>query len=141
MPNAFSAPIECILSNDGKSLTLLKGFKFVRYVSKHSHLVFEEIIVPAGFSCDGFTNFGLNQLVPKFGKGLKCAILHDYLCEQAGAGKHSRKYADDVFLEAMLETKAFGTFKAYFLYGCVRGFGIAKAFLNNHKKRSKYAGD
>ncbi|GMB93693.1 DUF1353 domain-containing protein [Helicobacter bizzozeronii] len=123
------------------SLTLLKGFKFVRYVCKNSHLVFEEIIVPAGFSCDGFTNLGLNQLVPKFGKGLKCAILHDYLCEQVQHGKHPRKYADDVFLEAMLETKAFAKFKAYFLYGCVRGFGIAKAFLNNYKKRSKYAGD
>ncbi|WP_233704565.1 DUF1353 domain-containing protein [Helicobacter bizzozeronii] len=89
--------------------------------------------MPAGFSCDGFTNLGLNQLVPKFGKGLKCAILHDYLCEEANVGRVPRKYADDVFLEAMLETKAFSQFKAYFLYGCVRAFGITKTFLKRRE--------
>lgn len=111
----FTAPIICKIANDGKSYELRVGFGYYRKDNEK-----DIIIVPAGFVSDGFTNLGFHGLVQKFGKGLKCAILHDYLYEVGAKEGISRKEADDIFLEAMLETKAFCRFKSYFLYYCVR---------------------
>lgn len=88
----------------------------------------DAIVVPKGFKSDGFTNFGLDFIVPRFGKGLKCAVLHDFLCVGFHNGQNSRAFADSVFLEAMLETKAFGKFKAYLLYYAVRVFARIKGY-------------
>lgn len=112
---AFTSPIICKISNDGKCYELKVGFNYYRKDSTKP-----DIIVPAGFKSDGFTNLGFHSLVQKFGKGLKCAILHDFLYETGRKSGISRKEADDIFLEAMLETKAFCKIKAYFLYFCVR---------------------
>lgn len=119
MTQRFTDPIVCQISNDGKKYTLTHGFTYYRKNDKAAI-----IIVPEGYSTDGFTNGGLNFVVQKFGKGLKCAILHDYLCDEFKKGNRTRKFADEVFLEAMLETKAFWKIKAYFLYYCVRTFAI-----------------
>ena len=127
----FTAPIICEISNDGKTYTLAKGFFYYRaegeweeYQSEDGELIFtlerDTICVPAGFKSDGFTNLGFHAFVQKFGKGLKCAILHDYLYATGRASGISRLEADKIFLEAMLETKAFCKPKAYFLYFCVR---------------------
>lgn len=89
---------------------------------------YNAITVPKGFKSDGFTNFGFDFIVPRFGKGLKCAILHDYLCEGFHSGLNTRKFADEVFLEAMLETRAFCKFKAYLLFFAVRFFAKIKGY-------------
>ena len=134
----FTEPIECIISNDGKFFQLTKGFVYYRKTHKavieQKHYSADEIVefgtdcvlVPKNFRSDGFTNFGLDFLVRKYGKGLKCAILHDFLCDCARDGKNTRKFADEVFLEAMLETGAFCKVKAYFLYFCVRFYAVLK---------------
>ena len=111
----FTAPIICKIANDGKSYELRVAFGYYRAKNEN-----EVIVVPAGFVSDGFTNLGFHRLVQKFGKGLKCAILHDYLYEVGASQGISRKEADKIFLEAMLETKAFWRVKSYFLYFCVR---------------------
>ncbi len=125
----FSEAIQVEFSNDGKTLKLLKGFYY--YLKKdHS----ETIAVPNGFITDGFTNMGFHFVIPRYGKGLKCAILHDYMCDVLnGIEKkpmdfpiNSRKECDDLFLEAMLETKAFSPFKAFVIYLAVRAFAIFK---------------
>lgn len=88
-----------------------------------------DIIIPQDFESDGFTSLVFEFLIPRFGKGLKCAILHDYLCENFHKGINTRKYADEVFLESMLEVKAFSKFKAYLIYS----FGRIFAFLKGYK--------
>lgn len=126
----FTAPIVCEIANDGKSYTLQKGFFYYRKKDKRSEKSPQNdaIVVPKGFKSDGFTNFGLDFIVPRFGKGLKCAVLHDFLCVGFHNGQNNRAFADSVFLEAMLETKAFGKFKAYLLYYAVRVFAKIKGY-------------
>lgn len=119
----FTDPIRAEFSNDGKSLTLLQGFFYYRKGAQESR-----VEVPAGFISDGFSNFGLHFIVKRYGRGLKCAILHDYLCEQAHAGKISRKECDEIFLEAMLETKSFNPFKARVIYLGVRIYAKWKGY-------------
>lgn len=119
----FTDPIRAEFSNDGKSLTLLQGFFYYRKGAQENR-----IEVPEGFKSDGFSNFGLHFIVKRYGRGLKCAILHDYLCEQAHAGKISRKECDEIFLEAMLETKSFNPFKARVIYLGVRIYAKCKGY-------------
>lgn len=126
MVQEFTQDLVCKIANDGKSLTLYKGFYY--YLARPRGSV-RNIVVPKGFKSDGFSNFGFNFIVPKFGKGLKCAILHDYLCERFHKGLNSRRFADEIFLEAMLQTKAFSKPKAYLLYFSVRAFAKVKGYL------------
>lgn len=122
----FTEPIEVRFSNDGKSLTLLQGFYYYRKGSSADDQ--SAIKVPRGFHTDGFSNFGADFVLPRFGKGLKCAVLHDYLCVEFHAGRVSRAFADKVFLEAMIETGAFSRIKAYVIYASVRIYAICKGY-------------
>ncbi|STO96234.1 DUF1353 domain-containing protein [Helicobacter canis] len=122
----FTEPIEVRFSNDGKSLTLLQGFYYYRKGSSADDQ--SAIKVPRGFHTDGFSNFGADFVLPRFGKGLKCAVLHDYLCVEFHAGRVSRVFADKVFLEAMIETRAFSRIKAYMIYASVRIYAICKGY-------------
>ena len=119
----FTDPIRAEFSNDGRSLTLLQGFYYYRKGAQENR-----VEVPEGFISDGFSNFGLHFVVKRYGRGLKCAILHDYLCEQAHAGKISRKECDEIFLEAMLETRSFSPFKARVIYLGVRIYAKCKGY-------------
>lgn len=119
----FTDPIKAEFSNDGKSLTLLQGFFYYRKGAQE-----RRIEVPEGFKSDGFSNFGLHFIVKRYGRGLKCAILHDYLCEQAHAGNISRKECDEIFLEAMRETKSFSRFKSRLIYLGVRIYAKCKGY-------------
>lgn len=119
----FTDPIKAEFSNDGRSLTLLQGFYYYRKDAQESR-----IEVPAGFKSDGFSNFGLHFIVKRYGRGLKCAILHDYLCEQAHAGNISRKECDEIFLEAMRETRSFSRFKSRLIYLGVRIYAKWKGY-------------
>lgn len=122
----FTEPIEVRFSNDGKSLTLLQGFYYYRKGSSADDQ--SAIKVPRGFHTDGFSNFGADFVLPRFGKGLKCAVLHDYLCVEFHAGRVSRAFADKVFLEAMIETGAFNKIKAYVIYASVRIYANFKGY-------------
>lgn len=119
----FTEPIRAEFSNDGKSLTLLQGFFYYRKGAQESR-----VEVPTRFKSDGFSNFGLHFVVKRYGRGLKCAILHDYLCEQAHAGKISRKECDEIFLEAMRETRSFSPLKARVIYLGVRIYAKCKGY-------------
>lgn len=119
----FTEPIRAEFSNDGKSLTLLQGFFYYRKGAQE-----RRVEVPEGFKSDGFSNFGLHFVVKRYGRGLKCAILHDYLCEQAHAGKISRKECDEIFLEAMRETRSFSPLKARVIYLGVRIYAKWKGY-------------
>lgn len=119
----FTEPIRAEFSNDGRSLTLLQGFYYYRKGTQESR-----IEVPEGFKSDGFSNFGLHFIVKRYGRGLKCAILHDYLCEQAHAGNISRKECDEIFLEAMRETRSFSRFKSRLIYLGVRIYAKCKDY-------------
>ncbi|WQZ55730.1 DUF1353 domain-containing protein [Helicobacter pylori] len=125
----FSDPIVAEFSNDGKKLRLVEGFE---YYLKQDHT--KKIIVPSGFVSDGFTNMGFSFVIPRYGSGLKCAILHDYMCDVLNGVVpraqdfliHTRKECDDLFLESMLEVKAFSVFKAVLIYYAVRLFAKVK---------------
>ncbi|MBS3010861.1 hypothetical protein [Helicobacter phage COL 5-PUJ] len=125
----FSDPIVAEFSNDGKKLRLVEGFE---YYLKQDHT--KKLIIPSGFISDGFTNMGFSFVIPRYGSGLKCAILHDYMCDvlngvvprQKDFFIHSRKECDDLFLESMLEVKAFSVFKAVLIYYAVRLFAKVK---------------
>ncbi|MUU22351.1 DUF1353 domain-containing protein [Helicobacter pylori] len=125
----FSDPIVAEFSNDGKKLRLVEGFE---YYLKQDHA--KKIIVPSGFVSDGFTNMGFSFVIPRYGSGLKCAILHDYMCDVLNGVVpraqdffiHTRKECDDLFLESMLEVKAFSVFKAVLIYYAVRLFAKVK---------------
>ncbi|WRG57996.1 DUF1353 domain-containing protein [Helicobacter pylori] len=125
----FSDPIVAEFSNDGKRLRLVEGFE---YYLKQDHS--KKIIVPSGFSSDGFTNMGFSFVIPRYGSALKCAILHDYMCDVLNGVVprpndfliHTRKECDDLFLESMLEVKAFSVFKAVLIYYAVRLFAKMK---------------
>ncbi|EQD92258.1 hypothetical protein L934_03655 [Helicobacter pylori PZ5080] len=125
----FSDPIVAEFSNDGKRLRLVEGFE---YYLKQDHST--KIIIPSGFSSDGFTNMGFSFVIPRYGSGLKCAILHDYMCDVLNGVVsrpqdffiNTRKECDDLFLESMLEVKAFSVFKAVLIYYAVRIFAKVK---------------
>ncbi|EMJ44106.1 DUF1353 domain-containing protein [Helicobacter pylori] len=125
----FSDPIVAEFSNDGKKLRLVEGFE---YYLKQDHS--KKLIVPSGFTSDGFTNMGFNFVIPRYGSALKCAILHDYMCDVLNGVVprpqdfliHTRKECDDLFLESMLEVKAFSVFKAVLIYYAVRLFAKVK---------------
>ncbi len=125
----FSEPIMAEFSNDGKKLKLIEGFE---YYLKQDHS--KKIVIPSGFVSDGFTNMGFSFIIPRYGSGLKCAILHDYICDVLNGVVpraqdfliNTRKECDDLFLESMLEVKAFSVFKAVLIYYAVRLFAKVK---------------
>ncbi|GAA7033508.1 hypothetical protein ID0177_14990 [Helicobacter pylori] len=125
----FSDPIVAEFSNDGKRLRLVEGFE---YYLKQDHS--KKLIIPSGFSSDGFTNMGFNFVIPRYGSALKCAILHDYMCDVLNGVVsrpkdffiNTRKECDDLFLESMLEVRAFSLFKAVLIYYAVRVFAKVK---------------
>lgn len=118
----FTAPIQCELSDNGKTLKLLKGFYYYRDGNK-----LDVIVVPAGFVSDGYSSSVFEFLIPRFSVGTKCAILHDYLCEAFHAGQCTRKFADSVFLEALLATTKM-KFRSRLLYASVRCFAFFKGY-------------
>lgn len=117
----FLKELVCRIDNEGKNYTLLQGFY---YESKSGDI----ITIPRGFISDGFTNKGMHFIVSQYGRGLKCAILHDYLCENFHKGLNTRKYADKIFLESMKEVRAFSIVRIYIIYLLVRSFAKIKGY-------------
>lgn len=119
----FTKSLKINMSDDGKFFTLLEDLTYYR-----KNDTSDLIRVSAGFVSDGFTNFGFHFLVNQYGRGLKCAILHDYLCSCFHNGAISRKEADSIFLESMLETRAFSKVRCYVIYFFVRIFAKIKGY-------------
>lgn len=107
---------------DGKNWRVHASFDYHvgRYPSNEVHTV------PEGFVTDfSSTPWGLRWIVPVHGKHGKAAVLHDFLCREAKDGRVTRKYADDIFFEAM---GVLGVWKwrKYAAYFAVRTFAIVK---------------
>lgn len=121
---SFTSPRIVEISEYGDILTILVPFRYYRKDKSKS-----DIVVPEGFVSDGFSSGIFEFLVPRFGKALSAAICHDFVLDEYWTkGKMSRKECDEIFLEALLETKAVSKFKAYFLYFCVRIYAIVKRY-------------
>lgn len=88
------------------------------------------IVVPAGFATDGASIPRLlTNLLPKWGRYSRAAVVHDYGYRRIGDGDPhphmpDRRAADAVFLEAML-VLGVSRIIAYAMYGAVRAFGSA----------------
>lgn len=87
-------------------------------------LVYNDIVVPAGFIYDGASVPALiTNILPKIGyKYDRASCLHDWLYATADIHKISRKDCDEIFYEAMLSDKVNKNL-ARLIYWAVRGFG------------------
>lgn len=127
--NKFTAPIRCEIIDNGKKGRLLAGF-FYYLKGKPNHRLY----VPQNFITD-FASIPrvFWNIYPPLGAGKRknyaqSAILHDYLYDNLCAYDFSRKEADKIFLESMLEVGV-SKFNAYLFYAMVRIFG-----KKNYKK-------
>jgi len=113
--SSFTTPLMVEMLFNGK-FELLEEFSF--YVGNIDDN--EIITVPKGFITDLATIPKLFWvLLPPTGKYGKAAILHDYLYSNA---IETKRYADDVFLEAM-KVLGVGRIKRTIMYYAVRLFG------------------
>jgi hypothetical protein len=110
-------------ADDYKTITLEKELE----VSFLTNKGYDSITIPKGFVSDGFSSKVFRFIVPKYSRGLRAVILHDYLCKEFHKGEYTRKYADKSFLQALLNDK-YPTFKAYFIYLCVRLYAKIKGY-------------
>lgn len=89
------------------------------------------ITVPANFITDFASVPGpIIKIWPPDGDWKKAALIHDWLyelgvigCEDIGDRFLVRKFADDVFLDAMICLRDVGLFKRTVAYRAVRSFG------------------
>lgn len=105
------------------------------------------VYVPAGFLTDGASvPWPLWSILPPWGPYGQAAVVHDILCETmtyyvdgVEVPIHSRKTADDIFLEAMA-VAGVSKWKRWTLYAGVRAYALAKnllPFLKNKRLARK----
>jgi hypothetical protein len=113
--SSFTTPADLRVL-DGYRWELLSDFSY--HVGAYPSVVV--IMVPAGFITDlASIPRALWSLLPPHGRYAKAAIIHDWLYFTGIGG---RKYADDVFLEAM-EVLEVPFWKRKLMYWAVRAFG------------------
>lgn len=112
-PSSFTTPLIGEISNDGMHIKILKEFSF--HIGSYPSN--EVITVPVGFISD-FASIPqwAQSFISKMGPYTKAAIIHDYLLEIAYKNK---KFADDIFFEAMTVLKV-PAWKKYIIYYAVR---------------------
>ena len=105
----------------------------------------ERFVVPVGFRTDFASVPSLFVwLIPRYGRYTKSAILHDYLCTEAHAGRFDRDDADGIFRRTMRELGV-SFVRRWIMWGAValatlwialkaavrdqHGFGIVRAWL------------
>lgn len=123
IPDKFTALREVRFTKYCKSFIVLKSFEYYR-----KDRTKPSIVVPEGFESDGFTTGFFRFLIPNISVGLSSAILHDKLCVDFHKGKCTRKYADEVFYESLLELEGVSKFRAKILYLAVRFFAKIKGY-------------
>jgi Protein of unknown function (DUF1353) len=105
----------------------------------------DRFVVPVGFQTD-FASVprAFQWLVPTYGRYTKSAILHDYLCDEARAGRFNRDDADGIFRRTMRELGV-SFLRRWIMWGAValasfwlalknavhqeHGFGVVRAWL------------
>ena len=99
-----------------------------------------EVVVPRGMLTDlASVPRAFRWYAGRVGPHLEASIVHDYLymawqdLEGRGAEEIDRRFADDLFLQAMLKAKMRKS-KAWALYSAVRIFG-AKAYRDDEARR------
>ena len=119
-------------------LTPWQGTKW-KLVAPLSYIRSEgNITVPDGFTTDlASIPRIIRPLIPIHGKHTRGAVLHDYLYEIQKINDEwiTRKQADDIFYDAMLELGV-NRFKARIMWSAVRSFGWI-----HFNKRSKKIGN
>lgn len=121
---SFTEPRKVSISENGKYMTILEPFRYYRKDKSKP-----DIIVPEGFVSDGFSTGVFEFLVPRFGRAYSASVIHDYiLSTNWEKSEMTRKECDEIFLEALLETKACSKFRAYFLYYCVRFYAFLRRY-------------
>lgn len=122
-PDKFTDRRHLIMAEDCKSFVINRSFEYYRKDRTQP-----SIIIPEGFETDGFTTGIFRFLIPNVSRGFSASTIHDKLCSDFHKGLCSRKYADEVFYEALLETKVVGKFRAKILYLAVRLFAKVKGY-------------
>lgn len=124
--SSFTTPLEVCPTENGEDWILLEEFDYA-IGSKESPLI---VHVPKGFITDFASIPRFLFFLPAWAKYNKAPIVHDFLYQdQEVCGiPINRKYADDVFLEAMIvdmrNHKKMGKFIAYLEYYAVRLFAF-----------------
>ena len=109
---SFTTPLVVSPMPDGRKWRLVYSFRY----RTNGRL----IAVPSGFITDfASVPFPLWWLIPSWGKDGKAAVVHDYLYQEKTV---TRKEADDIFREAMIELGVSG-WRVFLMYWAVRLFG------------------
>ena len=87
----------------------------------------EQFVVPPGYRTD-FASVPriLTWLLPRYGRYTKAAILHDFLCDEARAGRLQRSDADGMFRRAMRELGV-SFLKRWLMWAAVRAGSVGEA--------------
>jgi hypothetical protein len=122
MRSSFTSEL-AVSPQNGKVWKVLRSFTFHIGCKNGT----ESVTVPANFLTD-FASVPkpFMILLPWYAKYSKSPILHDYLYQNRGLGKYTRKECDQIFLESMLvdwRTHRSGVALAMIEYYGVRLFG------------------
>lgn len=121
--SSFTTPLKVEIHDNGRLYILTESFHYYREDKSK-----ENIIVPKGFITDFATTPRiLWSVLPPFGRYAKCAVLHDYLCEEFHRGRIKRKEVDKIFLESM-EAISIPFFTKWSLYLGVRIYAVFKGY-------------
>ena len=121
--SSFTSPLKVEVYDCGRVYILTESFCYYREDKSK-----KDIIVPKGFMTDfASTPRILWSVLPPFGRYAKCAVLHDYLCEEFHKGKCNRNEADRIFLESM-EAISIPFFTKWSLYLGVRIYALLKGY-------------
>ena len=118
--SSFTSRLEVSPMPDGRHWKLTRSFSYDAGFKGS----WQTITVPAGFITDFASSpFVVWSFIPKWGKYGKAAIIHDYLYQKHRFNRrYTRKYADGIFLEAMVVLDV-ARWRRKLMYWGVRAFG------------------
>lgn len=127
--SSFTSPLIVTPLDCGRRWRLYEPFQY--HIGEMESGI--KVLVPVGFTTDfASVPWVFWQLIPYWGKYGKAAVVHDYLYQAkliivkkdglSFIGRPSRKYADEIFYEAML-VGGTARWKARLMYLGVRWFG------------------
>ena len=129
--SSFTSPLIVTIMPDGRKGKLFRQFTY-HIGTKYSK---DRVTVPVGFVSDFASSpFFVWSLIPPWGRYSKAAVLHDY-CYSINL--HSRKWSDDLFLEAMLVLEV-PRWKALLLYWAVRLGGWLPWWQHQRRLRESF---
>lgn len=89
-------------ADKGKLVTLVEPLVVYMHGTQNPIEAVESFRIPSGFKTD-FASVPriFRGFAGRFGRHASAAIIHDYLCEEANAGRYDRNRADSIFLVSM----------------------------------------